>query len=150
MSANKPTFLVTRVGEPVTSTHSRKDGSGDFTVTKTPLTLMATPDSGLNMDVSYTYWATSKTVVEKATAGVAHPSQRLALENPVADFVFGEIKLNTWKTKDGEDASGEKCAVWFQEKVEAIWGKAPLLTSRENGNIADIMFSTVQNDSDAF
>ena len=131
-------FWVARVGESVDFTNTRKDDGESFVTTKYPLTLVPVLGNTWRTDIQYTYWTTSTKVV-KACEALAELGQVLTLENDIRDFRQGDIKMNSWVTKAGEQASQEQMTIWLDASVEPKFGVAARPRKREDGNIASIL-----------
>lgn len=134
----KGAFFVARVGAPVEFTNTRKDDGETFVTTKYPLTLVPVLGNTWRTDIQYNFW-TASAKVAKAVELLAEKGEVLTLENDIRDFRQGDIKMNSWITKSGEQASQEQMTVWLDASVEPIFGTAARPRKKDDGNIGDIL-----------
>jgi len=136
-------FYVTRVGEARTFSATTKDGES-FEVTKFPLTLMPSIESGFDRDCQFSMWVSSSEVARKAAALCQHATDRLALVNDVRSFKTGARKTNTWVTKDGEQASRDQFTVYLDGDATPSWVRVALPRAKDAGDIASVDVSDIK------
>lgn len=144
-------FWVTRVGEAQVITNTRKDTGESFSVTKYPLTLLPSIESGFDRNVQFTMWVASQEVANKAKVLAENTSERLTLMNSPRDFNCGEVKDDTFKKKVKDDngdeklieVSQKKLTVWLQEGASPMWTRSMIPQAKDSGNIRDIDVSDI-------
>lgn len=137
-------FWVTRVGEGQSFSHTRKDTGESFSVTKYPLTLLPSIESGFDRNIQFTLWVTSQEVANKAKILAENTSERLALMNSPRDFKNGARKTNTFTVKGtGETVSQDQMTVYLVDGAQPVWNRSALPTVKDSGNIRDIDVSDI-------
>jgi hypothetical protein len=138
------TFYVTRVGEAHTFSGTTKDGES-FEVTKYPLTLTPSIESGFDRDCQFSMWVSSSEVARKAAALCEHQTDRLALVNDVRSFRTGKRKTSTWTVKDtGEQASRDQLTVYLDGDEAPSWVRVAFPRAKDAGNIASVDVSDIK------
>lgn len=137
-------FWVTKVGEGQSFSHTRKDTGESFSVTKYPLTLLPSIESGFDRNIQFTLWVTSQEVANKAKVLAENTSERLALMNSPRDFKNGTRKTNTFTVKGtGETVSQDQMTVYLVDGAQPVWNRSALPTVKDSGNIRDIDVSDI-------
>lgn len=134
--------IVHKVGPVQTLTHDRTDGSGKFTVTKTPVTFrpFSVTDKGnlvIDWDTAITCWMTDEETVASARecAWNAETSLIQAVTVDVEIVNKEGLRPVTYKLASGEVRTENQCAVEFT--TDPVWDfiTRPVPTMR--GNLAE-------------
>ena len=144
-------FWVTRVGDAQVVTNTRKDTGESFSVTKYPLTLLASIESGFDREIQFTTWVTSQEVANKAKVLAENTNERLALVNSPRDFDCGAVKTKTYDKKVKDENGDEKVVevsqkqltVYLRKDAQPMWVRAALPQAADAGNIRNIDISDI-------
>ena len=136
--------IIHKVGPEQTITNWRSDGSGQFTVTKTPVTFrpFSVTDKGnlvIDWDTAITCWMTDEETVASARecSWSSRSGTNLVQAVTVDVEIVNEEGLRpvTYKLKNGEVRTENQCAVEFT--TDPVWDFIVRPVSTVRGNLAE-------------
>jgi hypothetical protein len=136
-------LLATRVGQPTTNTHNRKDGSGSFTSESTPIEFHGfelDPVTGfitVDWGIKHTLWTNDAEVIAEATVSNWTDNQSgqvLCLDAARTKLGDNGLKPVEFKTRSGEIKSALQRSIWIVG--DATWDFIARPVSSDRGNLA--------------
>lgn len=140
-------LLATKVGEPTISTHARKDGTGDFTTSSTPIEFHGfamDPATGfitIDWGTKHTLWTSDAEVIESAKESNWNDSQTgqvLVLNDKLTQLGDKGLKSVTYTLKNGPSAGETRTelqrSIWIVG--DATWAFIARPISSDRGNLA--------------
>jgi hypothetical protein len=136
-------LLATRVGQPTTNTHNRKDGSGSFTSESTPIEFHGfdvDPATGfitVDWGVKHTLWTSDAEVIATAIESNWKASTTgFVLCLDAARTKIGDNGLNKveFETRSGETKSALQRSIWIVG--DATWDFVSRPVSSDRGNLS--------------
>jgi hypothetical protein len=134
--------IIHKVGPVQTITNPRKDGSGEFTVTKAPVTLRPfhISDKGtlvIDWDTAITYWTADEEVIASARECSWNAEGDLIQAVTVDVEVVNKegVRPVTYKLQNGEARTENQCSVEFS--TSPVWDFLARPVSPARGNLAE-------------